>query len=113
MEHFRHAGKALLKAKKQCKHGTWLKWLEKYIRCNERQGRRYMALAKSDAASDLEAQWRIIPGHADSELAADDEPVETVETALHRRRPCRRGPTPGRSRSRRAGACLQAGSSGT
>lgn len=62
--HFREAGEALLRAKGLCGHGKWLAWVDKRLAFSERRAERYMALAKSDAASDLEAQWRIISGHA-------------------------------------------------
>jgi hypothetical protein len=64
LEHYRAAGEALIRAKRQCGHGRWLGWIERHLRFGERQARRYMALAKSDVTSDLDAQWRIISGNA-------------------------------------------------
>jgi hypothetical protein len=72
LEHYRKAGEALLKAKAQCGHGKWLKWVEKNLTCTDRQARRYMALAKSDTVSDLESRWRIITGRESADLAADE-----------------------------------------
>jgi ParB family chromosome partitioning protein len=67
------AGALLLQAKKRVGHGRWLPWLEENCpQLSERQAQRYMALAKSDAASDLEGAWRVISGHAPP--AADDLP---------------------------------------
>jgi ParB family chromosome partitioning protein len=63
MAHFRAAGLALLKAKAACGHGRWLPWLKANVQCSQRRAQRYMALAKCEAASDLEDQWRVISGH--------------------------------------------------
>jgi hypothetical protein len=72
MDHFRKAGAALLKAKAACQHGGWLPWLKKNCPdVAERKAQRYMALAKSDAASDLEEQWRAISGHAPARPVAE------------------------------------------
>jgi hypothetical protein len=64
LEHFHACGLALLGAKERCGHGGWLPWLKNNCPgVGERKARRYMELAKSDAASDLEAEWRRICGH--------------------------------------------------
>ena len=62
--HFRAVGLALLKVKALLPHGEFSPWVAKNVPCNERQGQRYMRLAKADAASDLKELWRIICGHA-------------------------------------------------
>src|SRR5689334_4363071 len=59
LEHFRAGGEALLRAKQQCGHGGWLKWLRANVRITDRQARKYMRLAaewerlKSEPGSDL------------------------------------------------------------
>ena len=63
LEHFRKAGEALILAKQRCGHGSWLKWLKGNVRFDDRTARRYIALAKLDAAADLTDQWRVISGH--------------------------------------------------
>jgi hypothetical protein len=63
LEHYRQAGLQLIQAKKNVGHGNWLPWLRANCpKLNERRARRYMELAKSDAASDLTVQWRRISG---------------------------------------------------
>jgi protein gp37 len=81
VEHFRKAGGVLLRAREACGHGQWLPWLKK-TGVGERMAQRYIALAKSDAASDLGEQWRIISGHAPAaEGEADDgEPPVPEDT---------------------------------
>jgi Protein of unknown function (DUF3102) len=46
LAHFRSAGLALLRAKAQCGHGTWLPWLKANVRCSERTAQGYMRLAE-------------------------------------------------------------------
>lgn len=74
LEHYRAAGEALLKAKKQCGHGKWLAWLAKNVKCSDRQARRYMALAKLEPGSDLEEKWRELYGRDDD--GAEDDTVQ-------------------------------------
>ncbi|WP_313673252.1 MT-A70 family methyltransferase [Mycolicibacterium sp.] len=49
------AGKALIAAKEQCKHGDWLPWLDANFDADERTARRYMVLASNrTCVSDLD-----------------------------------------------------------
>jgi hypothetical protein len=72
LEHFHAAGEALLKAKAQCGHGKWLKWLKDNIQFSGRQARNYMQLAKLAVTANLGDEWRKILGNAPTEDATDD-----------------------------------------
>ncbi len=45
LEHFRATGEALIRAKEQCGHGKWLKWLEKNVKFGQPQASKYMRIA--------------------------------------------------------------------
>ena len=47
LEHYKRAGDKLLKAKKQCGHGNWLKWLKGNVRFDQRSAWKYMHVAKN------------------------------------------------------------------
>lgn len=68
---FRRAGKLLVKIKASLPHGEWGDFVEQNLNVSPRQASRWMLLAKSDAASDLDEQWAVICGHR-------DEPDATV-----------------------------------
>jgi hypothetical protein len=58
LQHAAAAGKMLIEAKAQLKHGQWLPWLRDHCSLSERKAQRYMAIAphivpKSDSVSDL------------------------------------------------------------
>jgi hypothetical protein len=44
--HARRAGELLLRAKAQCGHGRWLRWLREHCHFSERTGRAYMQVAR-------------------------------------------------------------------
>jgi hypothetical protein len=73
---YRRAGQLLTIAQEKVGHGNWKKWCSKN-KIHERRARRYMALARADVTSDLEAQWRIISGNASAEDAAENTDEST------------------------------------
>jgi hypothetical protein len=87
-ELFRKLGLLLLNAKENVGHGNWGDFLRANLAGrSEREVRRWMRLAKSDAASDLNEQWRIICGHSDAEEELVDASQTTFELIYCR--PCR------------------------
>lgn len=69
---FRQAGKLLIAAKAQMPFGDWGNWVRANLNRSERQVRRWIALAKSDA-SDADSCWAIICGRGDSEQSESGE----------------------------------------
>jgi hypothetical protein len=69
LEHFRAAGEALIKAKKQCGHGKFGEWLKANVRCDHSQACRYMKLAREwsiiGAAPNMAAALRVLAEDAD------------------------------------------------
>jgi len=79
LSRFRSAGEKLLKAKKLCKHGQWLKWLKENVKFSKTQAHRYMDFAKFPVTGNLdltgnldeqESAWQQISGNA----PAEDDP---------------------------------------
>jgi hypothetical protein len=66
LEHFRAAGDALIRAKQQCGHGKWLKWLRANVRFSQPTAWSYMRLAsgwdKLSAADNLREALRLLSG---------------------------------------------------
>jgi protein gp37 len=64
LEHFRAAGAKLLRAKKRCGHGHWLKWLAKNVKFSRMHASRYMRIArewdKCNGALHLEDALRLL-----------------------------------------------------
>jgi hypothetical protein len=80
LEHFRAAGEALLKAKKECAHGKWLKWLKENVKFSQQTASCYMRLAadwdKLPAAGNLRGALRILAGKAvDAGAQAPNSPA--------------------------------------
>jgi Protein of unknown function (DUF3102) len=50
------AGNALLAAKAQCKHGTWMDWVKANFAGSQETANVYMRLAKSQRATNLDPQ---------------------------------------------------------
>lgn len=51
LEHYRRAGEKLVKAKAQCKHGHWLRWIKENLTVSKSQVHNYMALARNWTAN--------------------------------------------------------------
>jgi hypothetical protein len=71
LEQFRRAGEALLKAKKQCGHGNWTKWLQQNVHCSARTATRYMQFARSDGSEEAWAATRPVQEQPKSETVSD------------------------------------------
>ena len=70
VERYREAGLALLAIKEQVGHGRWenlFAELAEKSRKSQRQLRRYILLAKSDTASDLQQSWEILTERAEND----------------------------------------------
>ncbi len=79
LQHAKNAGDLLTEAKRQCRHGEWLKWLGANVRFTDRTARRYMTIAsrldelttKSDTVSDLSYKDALRVLTSPAEEAAD------------------------------------------
>ncbi len=85
LDHFRAAGTALMKAKVQCGHGRWLKWLEKNVRFKVTTAWNYMLVArewdKISTAENLKEALRLARLTADVPNEDDDtEPLPKFVT---------------------------------
>jgi hypothetical protein len=89
LEHYRDAGLALIKAKKQCGHGRWLSWLKDHVGIDRMTASRHMRVArewdKCNTALHLSDALKLIaedrPGEEEDEpAAAADRQVATVTT---------------------------------
>jgi hypothetical protein len=85
LEHFRAAGEALIKAKKQVGHGKWGDWLKENVRCSQDMCNRYMRLARNwdrdklRTTRSLSEAMGLITNKDSEEAEAENEGAEGVE----------------------------------
>jgi hypothetical protein len=76
LDHYKKAGEALAKAKKQCGHGRWKQWVDDNIKFSYRMVMKYMQFAKvavDGNYEDMKAEWKRIQGNLEPE---EDEPEQ-------------------------------------